>query len=103
MGNDSLGPILYTKTRSSCYTDGMKNVTVTLEEDLLRRARIESASRGISLSAFVREAVSDAIVQSDHRGQAVTQAAIADLIAFAEKVGKTMDGPPLTRDEAHER
>ncbi|MCW5941275.1 MAG: type II toxin-antitoxin system CcdA family antitoxin [Fimbriimonadaceae bacterium] len=81
----------------------MKNVTVTLEEDLLRRARIESASRGISLSAFVRGAVSDAIVQSDQRGRAMTQAAIEELFEFVQKVGKTMDGPPMTRDEAHER
>lgn len=35
----------------------MKNVTVTLDEALARRARVEAASRGKSLSKFIAELV----------------------------------------------
>jgi hypothetical protein len=35
----------------------MKNVTITLDESLVRIARVEAAARGISLSKFIAELV----------------------------------------------
>jgi plasmid stability protein len=35
----------------------MKNVTITLEDDLVRRARVQAAQEGKSLSRFVSELV----------------------------------------------
>jgi hypothetical protein len=35
----------------------MKNVTITLEDAIATRARVEAASRGKSLSKFVRELI----------------------------------------------
>ncbi|KQP53135.1 hypothetical protein ASF34_01845 [Methylobacterium sp. Leaf106] len=39
--------------------DIMKNLTITLEEDLFAWARVEAAKRGQSLSRFVSQALAD--------------------------------------------
>jgi plasmid stability protein len=38
-----------------CYSDTVKNVTVTLPDDVYRKARIKAAERDTSVSALVRE------------------------------------------------
>lgn len=58
----------------------MKNVTVTLDEVLLQRARIAAAREGKSLSRFVAESVEQRV------GRPMTQ---------AEALKAFLDGPPL--------
>lgn len=36
-----------------CYTDAVKNITVTVPDDVYRTARVRAAERGTSLSALV--------------------------------------------------
>lgn len=45
------------RARGSCYTDfvGLKNVTITLDEDVARWARIRAAERDTSVSRLVGE------------------------------------------------
>lgn len=38
-----------------CYCENMKNITVSLDDELYRRARIRAAERDTSVSALVRE------------------------------------------------
>jgi uncharacterized protein YggE len=58
----------------------MKNVTVTMDEALLQRARVAAARDGKSLSKFVAEAVEQRV------GQPVTQ---------REALERFLAGPPL--------
>lgn len=58
----------------------MKNVTVTMDEALLQRARVAAARDGKSLSRFVAEAVERRV------GRALTQ---------REALNQFLSGPPL--------
>ncbi len=58
----------------------MKNVTVTMDEAVLRRARIAAATEGKSLSKFISETVERRI------GRPMTQ---------AEALERFLAGPPL--------
>ncbi|WP_375454896.1 hypothetical protein [uncultured Methylobacterium sp.] len=58
----------------------MKNVTVTMDEVVLRRARIAAASEGKSLSKFISETVEQRI------GRPMTQ---------SEALEQFLAGPPL--------
>lgn len=58
----------------------MKNVTVTMDEAVLRRARIAAASEGKSLSKFISETVEQRI------GRPMTQ---------SEALEQFLAGPPL--------
>ncbi len=49
----------------------MKNVTVTMDEAILRRARIAAASEGKSLSRFIAETVEQRIGRSMTQKEAV--------------------------------
>lgn len=58
----------------------MKNVTVTMEEGLLQRARVVAAREGKSLSRFVAETVEQRV------GRPMTQ---------LEAIERFLAGPPL--------
>lgn len=74
----------------------MKNVTITVEEDVLEWARIEAARRGSSVSRMVGEMLAEKMRQEDAYAQAMR-----DALCF-ESWGVS-DGPYLTRDEMYER
>lgn len=76
----------------------MKNITVSIDEELHRRARIKAAEKGTSLSAAVREfligfASGETDSERRKRLQNETLASIKDFRA----------GDRLTRDDAHDR
>jgi hypothetical protein len=41
-------------TRDQCYADLVSNLTLTLEDEILRRARIRAIEQGTSVNAVVR-------------------------------------------------
>jgi len=43
------------RARGLCYCGVMKNITVTVGDDVYRRARVKAAERDTSVSALVRE------------------------------------------------
>lgn len=47
-----------TASQKLCYFGPVKNITVTVPDDVYRQARIRAAERGRSLSALVREYLS---------------------------------------------
>jgi plasmid stability protein len=76
----------------------MKNITVSLPDDIYRRARIKAAERDTSVSALVREFLTslgeeESDFERRKRLQAEVLASIKDFRA----------GDRMTREEAHER
>ena len=76
----------------------MKNITVSLPDDIYRRARIKAAERDTSVSALVREFLTslgeeESDFERRKRLQAEVLASIKDFRA----------GDRMTRDEARER
>jgi plasmid stability protein len=77
----------------------MPNLTITLDEELLRRARVRALHQGTSVNAVLR-AYLEAYVGDDGRAEAR-----ARLVALAKKArsGSGRRGRTWTRDDLHER
>ena len=75
----------------------MKNVTIALDEALLRAARQVAANRGTSLNALIREHLEELIARESRAAQARRR--ILDLCHAAS--GEVGPGGP--RDELHDR
>jgi len=73
------------------------NLTIQLEGDTVRRARVLAARRGTSVSALVARTLT-AMVDEDERYEAARRRA-DELMARAGSLG----GRTWTRDELHER
>ena len=78
------------------YTRFVKNVTISLDERLLERAREKARVMGKSLNEYTRM-----LFQEDVDG-ALARSAQASF-AYADRLGKASSGPYLTREEANER
>lgn len=76
----------------------MKNITVTVPDDVYRRARIRAAEQGRSVSALVTEYLRDLDRGAAEfaRLEALQQATLATLDRFR-------GGDRLERDEVHRR
>lgn len=76
----------------------MKNITVSIDEELHRRARIKAAEQGISLSAAVREfLIGFAGGETDwERRRRLQDETLATIKSFRA-------GDRLTRDDVHDR
>ena len=76
----------------------MKNITVSVDDDTYRRARIKAAEQDTSVSAMVRQFLTE-VAEGESRNErlrrleAETRAKITDFVA----------GDLLSRDELHER
>ena len=77
----------------------MANLTLTIDEDLLRRARIRALERGTSVNAVVREFLEG--YAGDDRETAALQAFGA--LADRARVSSGPGGRSWTRDEIHDR
>lgn len=76
----------------------MKNVTVSIDDELHRRARIRAAERGTSLSAVVRSFLTEfAGGESDfERRKRLQQTTLASIRAFRA-------GDRMNREDVHDR
>ncbi len=81
-----------------CDTVTMKNITVSVDEVVHRRARVRAAERGTSLSAAVRDFLIEfAGGETDfERRKSLQDRTLETIRAFRA-------GERLTRDEVHER
>lgn len=82
----------------SCDTVSMKNITVSIEEKLYRRARMRAAERDTSLSAVVRDfLIGFSGGETDfERRKRLQRETLA-------RIGKFQAGNRLTREEVHDR
>jgi hypothetical protein len=74
----------------------LRNITITLEEDLARWARIEAAKADTSVSAFLADLLKERMARKDDYEAAKRR-------ALARKPFLKTDGRYLTREQAHDR
>jgi hypothetical protein len=74
----------------------LRNVTVTLEEDVAQWARIEAARRDTSVSRLLGALLKERMTAQDGYERAMRR-------ALARKPFLRSDGNYLTREEAHDR
>jgi hypothetical protein len=75
-----------------------RNVTLKLDEELLREARVAAARRGTSVSAFITQLL-EACVREEAGYERARRRAVARL-----RRGHRFEWlPPTSRDELHER
>jgi hypothetical protein len=77
-------------------SDRLRNVTVTLEEDVAQWARIEAARRDTSVSRLLGELLKQHMSAEDSYENAMRR-------ALDRKPFLRSDGRYLTREEAHDR
>jgi hypothetical protein len=74
----------------------LRNITITLEENLARWARIEAARRDTSVSRFLAEILKERMMQKNDYESAKRR-------ALARKPFLKTDGRYLSREQAHDR
>lgn len=74
----------------------LRNVTITVEEDVARWARIEAARKDTSVSRMLGEILRQRMVESDQYETAMRQ-------ALSGKPLFKSSGKRMTREEMHER
>ena len=80
----------------------MKNITLKIDDETYRKARIRAASEGTSISAMVREfLVREVSTEGDREARRI--AALEELYRFAADRGQLRAEPliPLTREEIY--
>lgn len=85
-------------TRVTCYTDYVANLTLAIDDELLRRARIRALESGTSVNAAVR----DFLVS--YTGTTQQDATVRMLIAHADGAGAISGdtGRRWTREDIYE-
>lgn len=81
-----------------CYTDYVANLTLAIDDELLRRARIRALESGTSVNAAVR----DFLVS--YTGTSQQDATVRTLIALADDAGAASgdSGRGWTREDIYE-
>ena len=74
------------------------NLTITMEDDVLKRARLRAQAEGTSVDAVLRSFL-EAYADAGER----EQAAIADLINLSLESAAGRGAATWTRDDLHER
>jgi hypothetical protein len=80
------------------YYDRVKNVTITLDEETARRARVRAAERNVSLSRYLGELLQRDIRESDEYRDAMQRYFGSDLV-IRRQPGERRP----SRDELHDR
>ena len=81
-----------------CYRETVKNITVSLPDDIYRRARIKAAERDTSVSALVREFLLKlGEKESDFERRRRLQTEVLDTLKSFRAADR------LIREELHER
>ena len=74
----------------------LRNITLTLEEEVARWARIEAAKEDVSVSRFLAGILRQRMAAQDDYAKAMRR-------ALARKPFLKTDGRYLSREEAHDR
>ncbi len=76
----------------------MANLTLSVDDELLRRARVRAAQLGTSVNAVLREYMGTWAVQDDRREQA-----IRSLLRRSARARSGHGGRTWSRDDVHAR
>jgi hypothetical protein len=88
------------RTRIPCYTDPVANLTITVDEEILRKARIRALEQGTSVSAILAERLVRYVGEDQAQRTATEQ--LRQLARAASAAPGAKRRRP-TRDELHER
>ncbi len=92
--------------RDQCYTGSVANLTITVDDELLKKARMRALERGTSVNAVLAEYLRT-FVGEVHAQTRATRALLAladeNSKASGRSRGKTRGGRRWTRDDLHER
>ena len=92
--------------RIPCYTDPVANLTITVDEQLLKRARMRALEQGTSVNAVLADRLRAFVGEGESQARA-TQALVALAKENSRRVGKKRSkkqgGRRWSRDELHER
>ena len=75
----------------------MPNLTLSIDEDVLRRARIRALERGTSVNAVLREFLETYAGAAEER-----QRAVNEFLAIARRANAGRGSATWTRDDLHE-
>jgi len=80
----------------------MKNITLKIDDETYRKARMRAASEGTSISAMVRDFLNQQVAVEEER-ETRRIAALDELYRIAEARGEARVAPlkPLTREEIY--
>jgi plasmid stability protein len=76
----------------------MSNLTITIDEETLRRARIRALEQGTSVNALLRD-----YLEGLAGVNAARRAAVDDLVALSSEAGIKRGSWRFSRDDIHER
>lgn len=76
----------------------MANLTIVLDDEVLKRARLRALEKGTSVNRIVRE-----YLEAYARVRPERERAIADLLRLSKAVKSRRGRKQWTRDELHER
>jgi len=76
----------------------VSNLTITVPEDLLRRARIRALEQGTSVNAVLRE-----YLAAYGGAQESTRRAVGTILELSKRAGSRRGRKRWTRDDLHER
>ena len=79
----------------------MKNITLSVDEDVLRAVRLCAAKRGSTVNAIVREILTE-LVNREDRGDRVRKAR-RRIVELSERSTARIGSRTWTRDELHQR
>jgi hypothetical protein len=84
MGRNTTGHVLH-RTRVKQAANTMSNLTLVIDDDLLRAARIKALQQGTSVNEICREAIARFAAPADDHA-----AFAAELRALSDKMGRNM-------------
>lgn len=76
----------------------MANLTITVEDDLLKRARLRALEQGTSVNSILREYLESFAGSGEARRQAIDA-----LLVLSRRTGTGRGNRTWTREELHER
>jgi len=76
----------------------MANLTITVEDDLLKKARIRALEQGTSVNGILRE-----YLEAYAGVGAIREEKVKDLLRLSQTASSRRGGRSWTRDELHER
>ena len=79
------------------YTGLMTNLTLVIDEDVLRRARVRATEQGTSVNAAVRQFLDEFASGRDPRFEARER-----LLQLADRSSASSEGRHVTRDELYD-
>lgn len=85
-------------TTACAYCDNMKNITVSVDDDVYRRARIKAAERETSVSALVKQFLTRLVT-----GESEAENLAREERELRERIEQFSASDRLRRDQVHGR